>query len=253
MGELLERSLMKTIIPKAWDIPEVFRNRMGQDVGRQRLMNEAGHHLVVMHELPERGDKGIRKPALFWVNDMDEWKSMPSSGGRSALKQLVQDYHDKVMELEATLTKMNGEETAEKVHDVIDQAAPLYRAVRNVAAVMQELRTTLNSDREVLIIRDTALAAELSTDLLLADAKSTLDYVTAKNAMIQAKESKKAAREAQKLNRLAALFFPLVTLASLFGMNPPSEVLEHGGVYVVIVLGLLMGSFLWVILSKKTN
>ncbi len=90
MGELLERSLMKTIIPKAWDIPEVFRNRMGQDVGRQRLMNEAGHHLVVMHELPERGDKGIRKPALFWVNDMDEWKSMPSSGGRSALKQLVQ-------------------------------------------------------------------------------------------------------------------------------------------------------------------
>ncbi len=71
--------------------------------------------------------------------------------------------------------------------------------------------------------------------------------------MIQAKESKKAAREAQKLNRLAALFFPLVTLASLFGMNPPSEVMEHGGVYVVIVLGLIMGGLLWVILSKKTN
>jgi len=39
---------MKTIIPKAWGIPEVFRSRMGRDVDSQRLMNEAGHHLVVI-------------------------------------------------------------------------------------------------------------------------------------------------------------------------------------------------------------
>lgn len=244
---------MKPIIPKSWDIPIIFRNRMGQDVGRQRLMVEEGHCLVVLHELPEVGDKGVRKPALFWVSDDGGWKSMPTSGGRSALRQLVQDYYDKVMGLEAALTEMNGAETAEKVHDIIDEAGPMQRAVRNVSAVMQELRMAVNSDREVLIIRDMAVSAELSIDLVLADAKSTLDYVTAKNAMIQAKESKKAAREAQKLNRLAAFFFPLVTLASLFGMNPPSEVLKHVGVHVVICLGLLMGAVLWVILSKKTN
>lgn len=244
---------MNTIIPKAWDIPEVFRNRMGQDVGKQRLMTEAGHHLVVLHELPQKGDRGVRKPALFWVNEVGEWKSMPSSGGREALKQLVQDYHSKVMDLEARLGHMDGDETAENVHEVLDQAAPLYRAMRNLASVMQELRTALNTDREVLDIRDMALAAELSIDLVLADAKSSLEYLIAKNAMIQAKETAKAAKEAQKLNRLAALFFPLVTLASFFGMNPPSEILNYGGIYVVIISGLVMGGLLWIILSKKTH
>jgi Mg2+ and Co2+ transporter CorA len=244
---------MNTIIPKAWDIPEVFRNRMGQDVGKQRLMKEAGHHLVVLHELPKKGDRGVRKPALFWVNEVGEWKSMPASGGRSALKQLVQDYHHQVMDLEARLGHMDGDETAENIHEVLDQAAPLYRAVRNLAAVMQELRTALNTDREVLDIRDMALAAELAIDLVLADAKSSLEYLIAKNAMIQAKESAKATKEAQKLNRLAALFFPLVTLASLFGMNPPGETLKHGSVYVVIISGLVMGGLLWLILSKKTH
>ena len=243
---------MKTILPKAWDIPQIFRSRMGQDVGRQRLMSEEGHYLVVLHELPTPGDKGLRTPALFWINDSGEWRSMPQSGGRGALKQLVQDYHDTIMALEAKLTKVVCVDTAEEVHEIIDQAAPLCRATRNLAIVIQELRSALSSDREVLMMRDTAVAAELSAELLLADAKSTLDFVAAKNAMIQAKQSKKAALEAQKLNRLAALFFPLVTLASLFGMNPPSEVLTHGGVYVVLVLAMIMGVILWSILSKKT-
>jgi len=35
------------IIPKAWSIPDIFRARMGSDVGKQRLMSEEGHHLVV--------------------------------------------------------------------------------------------------------------------------------------------------------------------------------------------------------------
>jgi len=244
---------MKTIIPKAWEIPEIFRRRMGLEVGRQRLMNEEGHHLAVLHELPTTGDRGVRQPALFWINDKAEWKSMPNSGGRSAMKQLVQDYYDKVMQLDIDLTAISGDDAAEEVHGVIDQAAPLARAIRNVAIVMEELRLVLPSDREVLIIRDIAVAAERSGDLLLNDAKSTLDYVTAKNAMIQAKEAKTAAKEAQKLNRLAALFFPLVTLASLFGMNAPAKVMKEGSVYIVVIIGLLMGAMLWAILRKKAD
>ncbi len=244
---------MNTIIPKSWDLPEVFRNRMGQDVGKQRLMSEAKNFLVVLHELPVRDDRGVRKPALFWVNEVGEWKSMPNSGGRSALKQLVQDYYDRVMTLEGRLSNMDGIETAESVHDILDLAAPLQRAVRNMAAVVQELRTALNSDREVLNIRDLAVSTELAIDLLTADAKSSLEYLIAKNAMIQAKQAEKAAKEAQKLNRLAALFFPLVTMASLLGMNSPSKMLSDGSVYAVVIFGLLLGGLLWVILSKKSE
>ncbi len=242
-----------TVIPKAWSIPDIFRARMGNDVGRQRLMSEEGHHLVVLCEIPSLSDKGQRRPALFWVNDTGEWRSMPQSGGRSALRQLVLDYQEKVSALELKMTKVEGDNTPEEVHDVIDEAAPLQRSVRGLARVMQELRETLKDDREVLNIRDAAVSLESSIDLLLADAKSTLDFVTAKNAMIQAKESAKAAREAQKLNRIAALFFPLVTLASLFGMNAPADVLASNGSILVILVGLAMGALLWTILSKKTH
>ncbi len=241
------------IIPKAWSIPDIFRARMGSDVGKQRLMSEEGHHLVVLHELPSTKDKGQRSPALFWVNEVGEWKSMPHSGGRSALKQLVQNYQEKISDLELKMTKIEGDNAPEIVHDVIDEVSPIQRSVRGLGRVMQQLRETLHDDREVLNIRDVAVSLESSADLLIADAKSTLDFMTAKNAMIQAKESAKAAKEAQKLNRLAALFFPLVTLASLFGMNAPTEVLGNNGSVVVILVGLIMGALLWIILSKKTR
>jgi len=242
-----------TVIPKSWSIPEIFRARMGNDVGRQRLMSEEGHLLVVLREIPTLESKGSRSPVLFWVNEAREWKSMPRSGGRSALKQFIQDYQEKISELELSMAEAEGDDTPEDVHAVIDIAAPIQRAVRGLARVMQDLRVALNNDREVLIMRDTAVALESATDLLIADAKSTLDFLAAKNAMVQAKESAKAAKEAQKLNRLAALFFPLVTLASIFGMNPPSEVLGSNGSFMVIVIGLLMGGLLWIILSKKTH
>lgn len=242
-----------TVIPKAWSIPDIFRARMGSDVGKQRLMSEEGHHLVVLHEIPVLSDKGQRSPALFWVNDVGEWKSMPESGGRSALKQLVQGYQEKISALELKMTKVEGDNTPEDVHEVIDEAAPLQRTARGLARVMQALRETLKEDREVLNIRDTAVSLESSIDLLIADAKSTLDFMTAKNTMIQAKESAKAAREAQKLNRIAALFFPLVTLAALFGMNAPADVLRSDGSIIVILVGLVMGVLLWTILSKKTH
>ncbi len=241
--------MIKTILPKAWDIPEIFKQRMGQDVGRQRLMSEEGHHLAVMHELPVEGDRGIRKPALFWIKDTGEWKSMPSSGGWSALKQHVQDYQNRVTELDTMLERIEGFETAEEVHKILDLATPLHRATRNMAAVIQNLRKALPDSREVLELRDMAVATELVAELLVTDTKSSSDYLIAKNASIQAKESKKAAKEAQKLNRLAALFFPLVTLASFFGMNPPGEVFMNGGLMILIV-GLTIGVILRSLISR---
>ena len=44
---------------------------------------------------------------------------------------------------------------------------------------------------------------------MLQDAKSSLDYSIDKNVAAQAKDTQKAAQEAQKLNRLVAFFFLL--------------------------------------------
>ncbi|GAA5496903.1 hypothetical protein Rhal01_03091 [Rubritalea halochordaticola] len=237
----------KSMIPKTWDVPAIFRNRLGEDVGRQRLMKEEGHLLVVLHEVPKAEDKGNRQGVIFWVNGMGEWKSTPSSGGRSELRELVERYRARIKSLDDELEKT---ESPSEIHDVIDQATPVLRAARNMLVVVQELRQTLKDDLKVLAIRDLAVAAERAADLLVQDAKSSLDFLIAKSAAQQADAAAKATKEAQKLNRLAAFFFPLMTLAAVFGMNRPSEILSYGGVWVVCIFGLILGGIVWSVLRN---
>jgi len=117
-------------------------------------------------------------------------------------------------------------------------------------AVVSELRKALPDDREVLAIRDLAVLVERSADLLVQDAKTSLDFLVAKSASEQAAAAASATEEARKLNRLAAFFFPLVTLAAVFGMNRPSVMMNYGGVWTVVGLGLFMGLVVSSILKK---
>ena len=237
----------KTLIPKAWIIPEVFRSRVGADVGRQRLMHEEGQLLVVLHSVPRAEDKGYREGALFWVDEVKNWKSFPRSGGRSALRELVESYRRRIGDLDIEL---DNKSTAEGIHEVIDEAAPVLRAARHMLSVISELRKELTDDREVLAIRDLAISIERGADLLVQDAKTSLDFLIARSAAEQAAEAASATKEAKKLNRLAAFFFPLMTLASVFGMNRPGDMTDSGGVWFVVFLGLIMGVVVSNILRK---
>lgn len=226
------------IIPKTWNLPEIFRRRLGESVGRQRLMVEEGNYLAVLHQLPMASDKGQRQAALFWINERQEWKSAPDSGGRSALRELVKTYQDRIQSLDQLLDRS---EKASEIHDIIDEVTPLLRAGRNMMQVIQELRQSLSDDQQLIVIRDQAIDVERSSELLLQDAKSSLDYLIARNSSEQAEAAAAATYEARKLNRLAAFFFPLATLATVFGMNPPSEVVQLNGVWIVVAVGLITG------------
>src|SRR5512139_3875024 len=57
---------MNDPIPKDWDVPAIFRARMGTQAGRQRAMMADGHVLLVLHELPDPLSPGKRKARLFW-------------------------------------------------------------------------------------------------------------------------------------------------------------------------------------------
>ena len=76
---------------------------------------------------------------------------------------------------------------------------------------------------------------------MLQDAKSSLDYSIDKNVAAQAKDTQKAAQEAQKLNRLVAFFFPLMTIAAVCSMNQPPEILANGGMILSVILALVLG------------
>ena len=42
-----------TLLPAPWQVPSVFRERMGTQVGRQRSMVADGHLLLVLHGASE--------------------------------------------------------------------------------------------------------------------------------------------------------------------------------------------------------
>ncbi|MFC4993520.1 hypothetical protein [Rubritalea tangerina] len=232
-------SSRKSVIPKSWSVSPVIRQRVGASVGRQRLIEEDGEILVLLHMVPKAEDKGEREPALFWHDGQGNWKSSPSSGGRSELRTLVESYQSRINALDAAMEEADDPEV---IHNVIDEATPVVRAGRHVAQVVSELRKALREDLDILATRDMAVQMERSGDLVLQDAKSSLDFMVAKNTVVQAKESHKAAKEAQKLNRLAAFFFPLMTIAAVFGMNPVREVLSHAGIWAALVVGLVLGA-----------
>lgn len=81
----------------------------------------------------------------------------------------------------------------------------------------------------------------LACELLLTDAKHALDYTMAQQAEEQSRADRELAANAERLNRLAALFLPLTLLASLFGMNLPSGLETTSPVAFWVVLGAGLG------------
>jgi len=122
--------------------------------------------------------------------------------------------------------------------------APLHRTARNLHAALQEARTLVPDDRDLINLRDRAGEVERTVELLLGDARTGLDFTIAHQAEQQARRTHQMAVAAYRLNLLAAAFFPVAALGSVFGMN-----LAHGldgwnnpaHFWGVLVVGLLAG------------
>ena len=137
---------------------------------------------------------------------------------------------------------------------VIDAVTPLSRAIRHVHEVLQEARQLIPKDRELLNIRDRAYDLDRRADLLLNDARNGLDFAIARRSEQQAEEAYRMSTSAHRLNMLAAFFFPMVTLAAVFGTN-----LKHGGedlspplpFLIMLSCGLVAGLLLQTFLRRK--
>ena len=80
-------------------------------------------------------------------------------------------------------------------------------------------------------------------DLLNVDTNNGLDFNMAKKAEEQARLSMQSVKTANRLNTLAAIFFPLMAITSVFGMNLRSG-LEEASIVVfwfVLLVGILLG------------
>jgi len=180
-------------------------------------MDEEGHLLIILHQVPEPEHHEQRYPFLLWCNPEGEWRSSPNSGGLGGLEDHLESYEKKIHALDEDV------ETADSPHDffkVMKSAHPLLRATRNKLAVLEALRK----------------------------------FSVAMNAEEQAQAANQSSNEAKRLNRLVAFFFPLATVASIFGMSPAQEVIQSPNFWTVlmgsIAAGIITGSL---ILGKKPH
>ncbi len=208
------------IIPPTWSLPETLRVRLGQTTyGRQRAIVEDGHLLLVLHK-PPGPDDIEREGVLFWRSPAGEWQFNRGGPGPGGLKRHVQSYE----EIESKLVR-DYEEAADTtaLFNLLEALTPLVRAARNMYQALQAAREAVGSDPFLIEMRDLASELDRNLDLLLEDVRNAIHYRTAREAEIQARLSKEALQASHRLNILAALFFPLTAIASLFGMN-----LAHG-------------------------
>ena len=125
--------------------------------------------------------------------------------------------------------------------------APLHRSSRNLHATLQQARDMVAEDRDIIVARDTAGDIERTFELLHQDAKNGLDYTVARKSELQSQQSYEMALSAHRLNVLAAIFFPITALSSIFAMNPalaPETLLHTPIFWTVLGAGSLTGLLL---------
>lgn len=223
----------KASIPSNWDVPELFRRRLGDVAGRQRAMSADGHLLLILHELPSV-DTAVRHLRLFWRAPDGTWKSDCLGPGIAALQAHLAEYSKAVDHLDKLEAEAYGSDAYFQVRHAI---APLRRAAHNMHKTLQAGREAAPDDRELISCRNMADTIERAADLVQEDADHGLQYAMARQAEHQAVAT-------QRLNILAALFLPLATVAAVFGMNVPhglEHVFEPWLFWVVLVLGMMMG------------
>lgn len=242
------------IIPPTWTLPESIRVRLGQTTyGRQRAIVEEGYLLLVLHRPPGPSDTK-REGVLFLRMPSGEWQSNRDGTGSGALKRHMQSY----AEIEAKLTKEHEKADGTKsLFDLMERLTPLTRAARNLHLALQTAREAIKSDGFLIEMRDLAYELDRNFDLLFEDVRNAIQFQSAREAEEQARLSKEALNASHRLNTLAALFFPLTAIASLFGMQLSHGLNEHDPLIfwiisaVSVALGFGMKS--WVLKKSKTD
>jgi len=239
-------------IPPNWNIPAALRVRVGQTtVGRQRALAEEGHLLLVLHKPPGPTDRS-REGVLFWRNPAGEWQCSRGGPGPGMLRRHVVGYDEAEARLAHEYEAATG---TRELFEVVEAVTPLLRAARNMAQALQTAREAVEGDAFLIEMRDLASDVERNFELLLEDTRNGIQQRMARKSEEQAALSAEALQASHRLNILAAWFFPLTAIASIFGMNVASGLNERnpeifwGVLLVGCVLGYGMKS--WVLGRKK--
>lgn len=226
---------MRKLIPDSWSVPERARVRVGARVGRQRVIVEEGHALLLLHQVPARGER-TRRPVVLWRAPDATWTSLAPPQGLLALGALLDAYEARLDQLETRRAQDAG---AAAHGALLAEARPIERAIRHAHAALQATREQIPDDADVLGARDRAYDLARVAELLVEEIDAALEVTVAERAEEQAALAERIAIESRRLNLLAAVCLPITALGSILGMNLPHglEGTAGPGTFWAIVLG----------------
>ena len=178
-----------SLLPGAWQVPQKFRDRLGDSVGRQRIMLEEGHLLVILHA-PPRTDQDEREGRFFWRDPAGNWMPKGLRHGEHPLQQLLEEYDAALDSLDQRAEQADG---ADDYFELLKDLNPLVRSVNNLYGTLQKAREAAPGDRKLLVMRDAAYELSRRAELLYADTRHALDFHIAKRAELQAASSERMA------------------------------------------------------------
>lgn len=234
------RGMPATRKPMNWTLPPQIEARLGESsYGRQRVIAEVDHVLVILHWPPEEG-KLEREPALFLRKPDGVLLVNGQDNGGLKLRKLLADYRTCWEECDKAY---DSAESAEELLRLLERLAPLNRSSTNLANALQAARDAAKQDRFLIGMRDEGEEISRAFDLLTADAKLKLDYRIAKNSEAQAEQSRAMTSAQHRLNVLAAITFPIMALATVLGMNLTHGLEGRSPIYflVVLAIGIMIG------------
>jgi hypothetical protein len=212
-------SHVSTLLPADWEIPAKLRGRLGTSAGRQRVLLEDGHLILVLHA-PPTADETERRGRFFWRDPGGNWRVAPKGEGIATLDQHLSEYEAAIERLEQAEDVARG---ARDYFELLDRASPMVRAARNMYEALQQAREKVSDDRRIIVARDHAYDVTRRADLLHEDARNGLEFAVAWQAEQQAESTYQMAVSTHRLNLLVAFFFPIATLMAVFGTT-----LRHG-------------------------
>lgn len=222
------------ILPERWEVPERFRQRVGSQAGRQRAMLEGGHLLLILHEIPS-ADTRERGARLYWRAPGGAWRASGVKGdGLPALKAHIEEFREAIHALD---DKVDHATQAVELYHVLRAAGPIARAARNLHRTLQEAREGVD-DKNIISMRDAAGEVERASEFLVNDAKNALEFLETKAAEEQTVLARKAADAQHRLNLMAALFFPVTALGSIFGTTLRTGLEGQGAWFFWVIFGM---------------
>ena len=230
-----------------WNLPSQITSRLGSESwGAQRAIFEEDHLLLILHA-PPKTDSNEREHEIFLRLPQGKWLHKGIDHGDHALTKFMEDYRLLYNELENRFEKVSS---IDSLFAIIDSLIPLARSSNNMKQALQTAREALGNDAFIIDMRDRSVDIARGFELLLADARLSLEFRLARSAEAQARAAEVGNRAQHKLNILAAIAFPLMSVSAVFGMNLQSGLEnKHQLVFWLVFLGGLgLGLFIksWV-------